>query len=242
MVQVTYGAIEGGTRPLPTGSQRRKLVVVAGALCLAAVAAVALVTYSAAGRTSLESSGNAEIRALRALQESDSLLREADASRVRRAKREVAAVQPVQRRLTGAAKIKFEAQQLEHSALRRGRKAHAAQLRTRRFSRLDGEDDEEVPVLGPLAVSKWVPGDHPEGHKDCPLDSKDCDELWPWGKVRPRRILALARSVCAHHLSEPRPFPTPTVANLQHTPTPSPAPVDQPSLACLLKNTGVPRS
>lgn len=179
-----YGTVEEGSRPLPTGSQRRKLVVVAGALCLAA-AAVALVSYSAAGRTSLESSGHAEIRALRALQESDSLLREADAARVRRAKRAVAAVQPaqpVQRRLTGAAKIKFEAKQLEQSALR-GRKAHAAQLRTRRFSRLDGEDGEDAPVLGPAAVSKWVPEDHPEGHKECPLEDEDCDELWPWGKV-----------------------------------------------------------
>eukprot|EP00960_Hanusia_phi_P008264 236273-Hanusia_phi.AAC.1 len=32
---------------------------------------------------------------------------------------------------------------------------------------------------------RWVPEDHPQGHKDCPLSDVDCDELWPWGKVHP---------------------------------------------------------
>ncbi|EKX32929.1 hypothetical protein GUITHDRAFT_166589 [Guillardia theta CCMP2712] len=41
-------------------------------------------------------------------------------------------------------------------------------------------------MLGIAAVSKWVPEDHPEGHKDCPLSDVDCDELWPWGKVHPK--------------------------------------------------------
>ena len=38
--------------------------------------------------------------------------------------------------------------------------------------------------LGIAATSKWVPEDHPEGHKECPLHDIDCDEMWPWGKVR----------------------------------------------------------
>jgi len=36
--------------------------------------------------------------------------------------------------------------------------------------------------LGPLAVSKWVPEDHPPSHPACRLHDIDCDELHPWGK------------------------------------------------------------
>ena len=38
-------------------------------------------------------------------------------------------------------------------------------------------------MKGPMADSKWVPADHPEGHKKCKLHDIDCDELWPWGKI-----------------------------------------------------------
>ena len=57
----------------------------------------------------------------------------------------------------------------------------------------EGASDRDPPPLyesykpgdvGVAGISKWVPEDHPEGHKDCPLHDIDCDELWPWGKVR----------------------------------------------------------
>jgi len=38
-------------------------------------------------------------------------------------------------------------------------------------------------MKGPMADSKWVPQDHPAGHKKCKLHDIDCDELWPWGKL-----------------------------------------------------------
>jgi hypothetical protein len=38
-------------------------------------------------------------------------------------------------------------------------------------------------MKGPMADSKWVPQDHPAGHKKCKLHDIDCDELWPWGKI-----------------------------------------------------------
>lgn len=49
--------------------------------------------------------------------------------------------------------------------------------------------------LGPLGLSKWVPEDHPPSHPNCKLHDIDCDELFPWGKVRrrhpaPRRAAA----------------------------------------------------
>jgi hypothetical protein len=48
-------------------------------------------------------------------------------------------------------------------------------------------------MLGLGATSKWVPEDHPEGHKDCPLHDLDCDELWPWGKVHIKETAPPAR-------------------------------------------------
>jgi len=38
--------------------------------------------------------------------------------------------------------------------------------------------------LGPMGISKRVPEDHAKGHKMCRFHDIDCDELWPWGKVK----------------------------------------------------------
>ena len=62
-------------------------------------------------------------------------------------------------------RLEAEARRVERQALRG---------RTRHFSGLSAEEGE--PKLGPLASSKWVPEDHPEGHKECPLAPEDCDE------------------------------------------------------------------
>lgn len=69
-------------------------------------------------------------------------------------------------------------------------KVAAAKAERRMVQNLDAVSpaDERLPGyekgdLGPGAVSKWVPEDHPPSHADCKLDDIDCDELWPWGKA-----------------------------------------------------------
>mmetsp|Transcript_4983 Transcript_4983/g.8005 ORF Transcript_4983/g.8005 Transcript_4983/m.8005 type:complete len:480 (+) Transcript_4983:95-1534(+) len=69
---------------------------------------------------------------------------------------------------------------------------HLAASDDEKFEGEAGEDykptfyeDYHPGKLGPLAVSKRIPEDHAEGHKDCKLFDIDCDELWPWGKVKP---------------------------------------------------------
>jgi hypothetical protein len=178
-----YGSVEEGRSreghaPLAGVDRRRTLAAVAGGICLLAAAAV-LVSAGRAGRTELESAAatNAEIRALRALRQSDKLLHLVDKSRMHRAQEALVMAQakrhPVRAPATSAASIKAEARRVERQALRG---------RTRHFSGLSAEEGE--PKLGPLASSKWVPEDHPEGHKECPLAPEDCDEIWPWAKQR----------------------------------------------------------
>jgi hypothetical protein len=43
-------------------------------------------------------------------------------------------------------------------------------------------EDYQHGKLGPLAESKRIPEDHPQGHKNCRFHDIDCDELWPWGR------------------------------------------------------------
>ena len=127
--------------------------------------------------------------ALQALHSSNSLMR--DVGRVRTPAAATAGIDREADALIAAA-----AQKVEDRALRgRSRsKLSAKQLKMQRLAAEDGDlSDRDPPTLyegykegdvGIAGISKWVPEDHPEGHKDCPLHDIDCDELWPWGKVR----------------------------------------------------------
>jgi hypothetical protein len=140
-----YGSVEEGRSreghaPLAGVDRRRTLAAVAGGICLLAAAAV-LVSAGRAGRTELESAAatNAEIRALRALRQSDKLLHLVDKSRMHRAQEALVMAQakrhPVRAPATSAASIKAEARRVERQALRG---------RTRHFSGLGAERVKET--------------------------------------------------------------------------------------------------
>eukprot|EP00293_Proteomonas_sulcata_P010379 CAMPEP_0184293794 /NCGR_PEP_ID=MMETSP1049-20130417/5131_1 /TAXON_ID=77928 /ORGANISM="Proteomonas sulcata, Strain CCMP704" /LENGTH=337 /DNA_ID=CAMNT_0026601865 /DNA_START=66 /DNA_END=1079 /DNA_ORIENTATION=- len=134
-----------------------------------------------------------EAKALRALRASDQLLSNPQAHR---ASAPHAKVSPK----TRDAMIQAAAKEIEAQVL--GKKAAGAKAKRQLVNLADTEeaedsgDSEEAEEKGPplyehykkgmvgiAGVSKWVPADHPEGHKKCPLHDIDCDELWPWGKV-----------------------------------------------------------
>jgi len=166
-------------------SSRTKWVVAATAVvAVGALGLVASVQHTRS--TSLVS----EMSALQALHSSNSLMR--DVGRVRTP---AAATVGIDREAD--ALIAAAAQKVEDRALRgrsRSSKLSAKQLKMQRLAAEDGDvSDRDPPTLyegykegdvGIAGISKWVPEDHPEGHKDCPLHDIDCDELWPWGKVR----------------------------------------------------------
>jgi len=178
-------------QPLLGAEGRRGRGVRWAVAATAAVAAGALglvVTEQHSRRTALAS----EIDALQALHQSNALMRTVGRVRVPATS---AGVDKEADALIAAA-----AKEVERRALAgMGSVAHSSQLagKHHKLQRLaeEGEEDSDrdPPTfyesykpgdVGLAGTSKWVPEDHPEGHKDCPLHDVDCDEMWPWGKVR----------------------------------------------------------
>jgi len=142
-----------------------------------------------------------EMSALQALHSSNSLMR--DVGRVRVPNGAKAGIDREADALIAAAAQKVEDRALRGSS--RSSQLSAKHLKLQRLADEDGEkeSDRDPPPLyesykegdvGIAGVSKWVPEDHPEGHKDCALHDIDCDELWPWGKVRPSETGPPARN------------------------------------------------
>lgn len=134
-----------------------------------------------------------EVAALQALHSSNSLMR--TVGRVKLASDSGSSIDSEADALIAAAAKKVERRALQGSS--RSSKLSAKHLKLQRLAEGEegeGESDRDPPQfyesykpgdVGIAGVSKWVPEDHPEGHKDCPLHDIDCDEMWPWGKVRP---------------------------------------------------------
>jgi len=169
-------------QPQRRGRSPRWVVAATAAAAAGAIGLVASMQHSRA--TSLVS----EVDALQALHSSNSLMRTVGRVKVPASSAGsidqqadaliTAAAAKIERRALGGTRPKLSAKHLKLQRLADGG---------------EGESDRDPPSLyesykqgdvGIAGISKWVPEDHPEGHKDCALHDIDCDELWPWGKVR----------------------------------------------------------
>jgi hypothetical protein len=158
------------------------------ATAAAAAGALALVSSVQHSRASVMVS---EVTALKALHSSNTLMRQVGSVKV-------PAVGASSIDTEADALIAAAAAQVEKRALSGMDSAHRIKLadkqhKLQRLADDDGTSDRDPPMfyenyqqgdVGVAGISKWVPEDHPEGHKDCLLHDIDCDELWPWGKVR----------------------------------------------------------
>ena len=184
---MSYGTLP--RQDAPRSGPRSVRWAVAATAAVAAGALGLVVTEQHARSSALAS----ELDALQALHQSNSLMRTVGHVKVPAAS---AGVDQEADALIAAAAAKIERRAL--SGVGSSRSQLAAKGKQHKLQRLaeegdEGESDRDPPAfyenykpgdVGVAGISKWVPEDHPEGHKDCALHDIDCDEMWPWGKVR----------------------------------------------------------